>query len=288
MFVGALILRPRGVFTRWDVWYAFRCFLAASIMVPAIWGLSTRAGVGILPAVCYGVVIYALAAYALQVVRNDDFKQLVAAIGARIGMGDAAQLDWATLRAYLGIGGRVVGTRLGIARLRGAISRPLGAVSRPVARAGRVVSQPLAQVRVGVTSVIREQYYASPVSQYVRKAGELFSQEEIPEATSDATLEAVMLGSLETQIAEWPNEPTAGQFSEQAANAQAFPGALPPGIADEWEPEGERVMTDQRRVQLRPGERKDPKTMQRGETEPLPPLEQARSRGIFLAPDLPS
>ncbi len=28
MFIGALYLRPKGVFTRWDIWYVGRCLIA--------------------------------------------------------------------------------------------------------------------------------------------------------------------------------------------------------------------------------------------------------------------
>ena len=277
MFVGALILRPRGVFTRWDVWYMFRCLLAASIMVPAVWGLSTRAGVGILPAVCYGVLVYALAAYALQVVRNEDFKALAGAVGARVGAGGTTRLDWETLREQLGIEGRVAAARVRLARVGGAISRPLGVVSRPLARAGRAVSQPLAQVKDDVTQAVREQYHASPVSEYVRKAGEIFSQEAIPDGTGPA-LEAVTpetLHAFERSSSVFADQVAVDEHAGMAERAeQASSSPLPAG--DEQD---ERVSTGQHRVPLRSNGHKDPKTMQRGETEPLPSLEEAQSRG---------
>ena len=36
MFVGALYLRPKGVFTRWDIWYVGRCLIATAVMVPVV------------------------------------------------------------------------------------------------------------------------------------------------------------------------------------------------------------------------------------------------------------
>ncbi len=90
MFAGALILKPRTVFSASDVFYIARCLLAAAIMVPAVWALSARTGV--LPAVAYGMVLYAMAAYTLQVVRNEDLSGLLRVVAGRFGS-DFARLN---------------------------------------------------------------------------------------------------------------------------------------------------------------------------------------------------
>jgi O-antigen/teichoic acid export membrane protein len=90
MFSGAMFLRPRTIFTRWDVWYIARCLLGAAVMVPAVWALSSV--IGIVPAVAYGMVIYALAAYALQLFTSRDIDALLKAVTSRLGISDISQV----------------------------------------------------------------------------------------------------------------------------------------------------------------------------------------------------
>ncbi|MGH2515084.1 MAG: polysaccharide biosynthesis C-terminal domain-containing protein, partial [Ktedonobacterales bacterium] len=289
MFVGALILRPKGVFTGWDVWYIFRCLLAAGLMIPAVWGLSTQAGVGILPAVCYGIVVYALAVYALQVVRNGDFKALVVVIGARLGLNDASQLNWRTLRAQLGLDARVANTRGALARTRGVISRPLGVVSRPLARAGSAVSQPLTSARHNVVSVLREQYHASPVSQYIQKAGEIFSQEAIPDGNTEPALIAISPDGMPPSALGAEHTAPEAVTEEVPVVAEPFAMQALPALAAESAAvqsdgaTGDGAAQDRRRAAPQPTgrtSRKDPRTLQRGETEPLPSLEEVQNRAV--------
>jgi O-antigen/teichoic acid export membrane protein/GT2 family glycosyltransferase len=100
--VGALILRPRTVFTRGDVFYIFRCLLAAGVMVPTVWALSAQPRVGVVAAVAYGVLIYVMAAYTLQVVRNEDLVALANTLAGRLGAGSVTTLDLHQIRELLG------------------------------------------------------------------------------------------------------------------------------------------------------------------------------------------
>jgi PST family polysaccharide transporter len=108
MLFGGLCLCPRSIFTGWDLFYIIRCLAAAAVMLPAVWALSHVPGIGIIPAVAYGVVIYAFAAYTLQVVRNDDLKGVLGAVLGRIGVASPADL-WPQLRTSLA--GRAAGRR---------------------------------------------------------------------------------------------------------------------------------------------------------------------------------
>jgi PST family polysaccharide transporter len=100
MLVGGLYLCPRAVFTGWDMFYFVRCTVATAAMLPAVWALSHVPGIGIIPAVVYGMVIYAFAAYTLQVVRNDDLKALLGVVLGRTGIASPADL-WLQLRTSL-------------------------------------------------------------------------------------------------------------------------------------------------------------------------------------------
>lgn len=110
MFTGAMFLRPKGIFTRWDIWYILRCAVAVAFMVPAVWALSLqRSTLAIVPAVIYGMVIFAVAAYALQLITNTDLNQLAQAIAARAGR---KELTPAEARALFGELGRQARSRL--------------------------------------------------------------------------------------------------------------------------------------------------------------------------------
>jgi hypothetical protein len=99
---GALVLRPRTVFTRSDVLYILRCVLAAGVMVPAVLALAALPRVGVLLAVAYGAIVYAMAAYTLQVVRNEDFVALARVFLGRVGAGNQADLDSGSIRGLVG------------------------------------------------------------------------------------------------------------------------------------------------------------------------------------------
>lgn len=133
MFSGAIYLCPKSIFSKGDLFYIFRCLVAAALMVPAIWALSSQRSVGVLPAVGYGLVLYAMAAYTLQVVRNDDLTKLLMAFSAKAGIESPENLR-------------------GLLRDAG---RPLAfagtAISRPLSRVGTVVSQPLDRARRRIT-----------------------------------------------------------------------------------------------------------------------------------------
>ncbi len=105
MFFGALYLRPRGVFTRWDVFYIARCLLAAAAMLPAVWGLASQQRISIIPAVIYGAIVYAFAAYTLQVVRNEDILGAFTLVLGRMGIASPADL-WIRVRSTLFGAGR--------------------------------------------------------------------------------------------------------------------------------------------------------------------------------------
>ncbi len=100
---GALVLRPRTVFTRGDVFYIFRCMLAAGVMVPTVLALAALPRVGVLPAVAYGVLIYTMAAYTLQVVRNEDFVALARVFLGHVGAGNLADLNFGRVCGLVGL-----------------------------------------------------------------------------------------------------------------------------------------------------------------------------------------
>jgi O-antigen/teichoic acid export membrane protein len=86
MFIGALYLRPKGVFTRWDVWYTVRCLIATAVMAPVVILFSRITNVGLFASMIYGVITYATAAYTLKLVRDDDILGLVSIITSRVGV----------------------------------------------------------------------------------------------------------------------------------------------------------------------------------------------------------
>jgi O-antigen/teichoic acid export membrane protein len=85
MFGGALYLRPKGVFSRWDVWYVGRCLIAAGIMAPVVY-FFVKAQVGLFPSIIYGAITYAAVAYTLKLVRDDDILSLVSIVTSRVGV----------------------------------------------------------------------------------------------------------------------------------------------------------------------------------------------------------
>jgi O-antigen/teichoic acid export membrane protein len=86
MFAGALYLRPKGVFTRWDVWYIVRCLIATVVMVPVVILFSRIANVGLFASMVYGAITYAAVAYTFKLVRDDEIFSLVGIITARVGV----------------------------------------------------------------------------------------------------------------------------------------------------------------------------------------------------------
>lgn len=147
MFIGALFLKPRTIFTWGDIFYIIRCLVAAGVMIPAVWALSAQfsaySRIGVLLAVAYGIVIYAIASYALQTITNDDLKRLIVAVLAKTNISiDVSQLTLSEIfdhfGGYLAHRGRNLSNRLAT------VSRPLGvATTHMVARVGSI-SQPLA------------------------------------------------------------------------------------------------------------------------------------------------
>jgi O-antigen/teichoic acid export membrane protein len=85
MFAGALYLRPKGVFTRWDAWYVGRRLIAAGIMAPVVF-FFVKAQVGLFPAIIYGAITYAAVAYTLKLVRDDDILSIVSIVTSRVGL----------------------------------------------------------------------------------------------------------------------------------------------------------------------------------------------------------
>jgi O-antigen/teichoic acid export membrane protein len=137
MLAGALYLCPRGLFSTWDLFYIVRCLAAAAVMLPAVWALSHQQGIGILPAVAYGMVIYALAAYTLQIVRNDDLKGVSRVVLNRLGFAGPADVQ-------ARIKGSLARAAQGPQTLRRAAARAGGAISRPLAAAYSGTRLPLA------------------------------------------------------------------------------------------------------------------------------------------------
>jgi hypothetical protein len=86
MFTGALYLRPKGVFTRWDVWYIVRCLIATAVMVPVVILFSRVAGVGLFASMIYGAITYAAVAYSLKLVRDDEILSLISIVTSRVGV----------------------------------------------------------------------------------------------------------------------------------------------------------------------------------------------------------
>ncbi|HEX3271932.1 MAG TPA: flippase [Ktedonobacterales bacterium] len=86
MFGGALYLRPKGVFSRWDAWYAARCLIATAVMVPVVILFSRVAEVGLFASMIYGAITYAAVAYSLKLVRDDEILSLVSIVTSRVGV----------------------------------------------------------------------------------------------------------------------------------------------------------------------------------------------------------
>jgi O-antigen/teichoic acid export membrane protein len=86
MFAGALYLRPKGVFTRWDIWYVGRCLIATAVMVPVVILFSRIANVGLFASMVYGAITYAAVAYTFKLVRDDEILSLVSVITSRVGV----------------------------------------------------------------------------------------------------------------------------------------------------------------------------------------------------------
>jgi len=86
MFGGALYLRPKGVFTRWDVWYIGRCLLATAVMVPVVYLFSQGAKVGLFPSVIYGAITYLTMAYTLKLIRDDEILSVLSIVTSRMGV----------------------------------------------------------------------------------------------------------------------------------------------------------------------------------------------------------
>jgi O-antigen/teichoic acid export membrane protein len=159
MFGGAMYLRPRSIFTGGDVWYMVRCLLAAVVMLPAV-GLGSEGGSHLYRSVAYGMFVYALAAYAFQIVTNDDLKGLVLVVSNRLGIETLGDLRSVSLGALLRMRGGA-GNRM---------ARAGAVISQPLARTGAVISQPLALARAAVSHPLAQARAA--VSQLLAHAGE--------------------------------------------------------------------------------------------------------------------
>jgi hypothetical protein len=146
MLVGALLLRPKQIFTRWDVFYIVRCLIAALIMIPAVKAFDgSSSNVALVLSVCYGVLIYGLACYALRVITNEDLLGAVSVLTTKLGIGSLSASRVGELRAVASL--RSTGMLLSkrAHRAHAAVSRPLSVVTRPLAKARAAVSQPLAR-----------------------------------------------------------------------------------------------------------------------------------------------
>lgn len=175
MFAGALILRPHSIFTRWDLWYIVRCLLAAGVMVPAVWALSSlpvfaaRGPVGVVIAVAYGIVIYAMAAYTLQVIRNSDIYGIISVVGAKMGVGEISTASFRHILNRLQNDAASSTAKMVYASVT---------ISRPLIRAGAVISQPLAaRTRATVTS--------RPLHALAQNGANSFLAAEHPDVGSD-------------------------------------------------------------------------------------------------------
>jgi O-antigen/teichoic acid export membrane protein len=159
MFGGAMYLRPRSIFTGRDVWYMVRCLLAAVVMLPAV-GLGSEGGNHLFRSILYGMFVYALAAYAFQVVTNNDLKGLVLVVSNRLGIETLEELQSVSLGMLL--------------RLRGGagkrVARAGAVISQPLARTGAIISQPLALARAAMSHPLAQARVA--VSQPLAPAGE--------------------------------------------------------------------------------------------------------------------
>jgi O-antigen/teichoic acid export membrane protein len=86
MFVGALYLRPKGIFTRWDVWYVGRCVLATAVMAPVVIMFSRLTDVGLFASLVFGVITYATSAYTLKLVRDDEILGVISVVTSRVSV----------------------------------------------------------------------------------------------------------------------------------------------------------------------------------------------------------
>lgn len=163
MFLGAMLLRPKSIFTRWDVWYIVRCLIAAAIMIPAVKAFETStSNVSLILAAAYGGLIYILACYALRVLTEDDFKSAVSLVTSRLGMGDISGSNLDKIFERLAVASVRTAAHRRMSFARSTLSRPLGRVSRPLTHAWTaVVSQPLSRSTLrseGTTSRYRNLY----------------------------------------------------------------------------------------------------------------------------------
>jgi hypothetical protein len=180
MLVGALFLRPKHIFTRWDVFYIFRCLIAAVIMIPAVAVFAgSSSNVALVFSICYGVLIYGLACYALRVLTTEDLVGAVHVLTGKLGLGG---LSVARISGVLALGGlrftRMRG-RERVERAHAAVSRPLGMVSRPLTKALAAVSQPLAQASASIGTVANR-YRNSPTWTDSECAAERLHGDEAP------------------------------------------------------------------------------------------------------------
>jgi len=113
MFSGAMFLRPRTIFDWHDIWYIARCLIGAAVMVPAVWALSSL--IGIVPAVAYGLVVYVLAAYALQLFTKSDIDALLKAVTSKLGISDLSQVPEVARGALGRVRTRIRPARAGVA-----------------------------------------------------------------------------------------------------------------------------------------------------------------------------
>lgn len=160
MLAGALILRPKTIFTRWDLWFIVRCLMAAALMVPAVLALASRTSIGTVAAVGYGIVVYAMAAYTLQAVRNDDLVGLFRLVVGRVGLGSSLKnvdareaFDVVTTQTRAIEGGAL--TNPALSAVNGSTAARLAAISLPgggrrgMSSSLRLAARPVA-VRSGV------------------------------------------------------------------------------------------------------------------------------------------
>lgn len=140
MLAGALILRPKNIFTRWDMFYIFRCLVAAAIMVPAVQVFTnSSSNVALIASVGYGVLIYALACYALQVLSKEDLQGAVNVVAAKLGLGGLSRSQVGDMMGQLGLAAAQERLRGRLVRVRASMSRPLRTISQPLMRASTSV-----------------------------------------------------------------------------------------------------------------------------------------------------
>lgn len=139
MFLGAMVLRPKSVFTGSDMWYITRCLLAAAVMIPAVKALASFGTFSLVWAVTYGVIAFGTAAYTLQLVTNKDILSMLAVVRARMGLGEETLDGRQILQSMRGLLATPGSAAMAWSRTS-IISRPLSAVVRTAS----AISQPLA------------------------------------------------------------------------------------------------------------------------------------------------